>query len=203
MQELFSATSSSAKGKQELKKKAVVEMEEKHEINAENILRKVRVASAEVAELMKTWTYHNMVKVEMIAITDQSMTSFVEIENNKFLFSTVYGSNDGDFNVSIHPDESLNFYDGQSITMDMQDFIDYKTQIVVFDHAAVGILFIWSNKFQEGFLAKKLDHLPSEGNPMKILYSKLKRLKIELKKLNKAHFSDISSRINQKREELV
>ncbi|XVE49746.1 hypothetical protein DITRI_Ditri01bG0106000 [Diplodiscus trichospermus] len=147
----------------------------------------------------------------------------------------------------------------------MQEFVDCRNEIAVFDHIVAGPLFTWSNKHQEGFLARKLDQalindyweaiayveflapevsdhcpaliqfksssfqpakpfkfynfwakhsdflgvveeswkLPVKGNPMKILYNKLRRLKPELKKLNKAHFSDISFRVNQKIEELV
>ncbi|XVE65054.1 hypothetical protein DITRI_Ditri07aG0151500 [Diplodiscus trichospermus] len=169
-----------------------------------------------------------------------------------------------DFNVPIHPDESSNYNEGQAITTDMQEFIDCRNNLALFDHVASRPLFTWTNKHQEGFLAKKLDrvlindlwkastvveflapeisdHCPAliqfkesnlqppkpfkffnfsvkckeflqvvenswtmlaQGNPMKVLFSKLKRLKLELKKLNKLHFDDISARVNQKRGEL-
>ncbi|XVE57592.1 hypothetical protein DITRI_Ditri04bG0102500 [Diplodiscus trichospermus] len=219
------------------------------------------------------------VNVEVINCTDQSISSIIEMQNRKFLFTVVYGSNDskerkklwhhledvhrsfrdmpwlmaGDFNVSIHPDESSNHCEGQAVTMDMQEFIDCRNNMEVFDHGAIGPLFTWTNKQQEGFLAKKLDrvlindqwnftsiveflapeisdhspafiqikgknkqppkpfkffnfwvkqkeflkvvetswNMPAQGNPMKVLYCKLKRLKPELKKLNKTHFDDM------------
>ncbi|XVE74986.1 hypothetical protein DITRI_Ditri12bG0061700 [Diplodiscus trichospermus] len=48
---------------------------------------------------------------------------------------------EGDFNVSIHPEESSNYYEGQTITMEMQKFVDCRNQIVVYDHAAAGPLY--------------------------------------------------------------
>ncbi|XP_039011021.1 uncharacterized protein LOC120140024 [Hibiscus syriacus] len=43
---------------------------------------------------------------------------------------------------------------------------------------------------------------PSVGNPMQILFTKLKRLKAHLKDLNHTFYSDLSHRVNQKRIEL-
>ncbi|XP_039011849.1 uncharacterized protein LOC120140931 [Hibiscus syriacus] len=43
---------------------------------------------------------------------------------------------------------------------------------------------------------------PCQGNPMKKLFLKLKRLKSNLKQLNKESFSDISARVREKHEEI-
>ncbi|KAK8695970.1 hypothetical protein V6N13_001111 [Hibiscus sabdariffa] len=42
----------------------------------------------------------------------------------------------------------------------------------------------------------------ANGNPMQVLFTKLKRLKPHLKTFNKAHFADISGRVEAKRRQL-
>ncbi|XP_039031866.1 uncharacterized protein LOC120166705 [Hibiscus syriacus] len=44
--------------------------------------------------------------------------------------------------------------------------------------------------------------MPIQGNPMKKLFLKLKRLKVSLKTLNNDYYSDISTRVRLKREEI-
>ena len=44
--------------------------------------------------------------------------------------------------------------------------------------------------------------VPNGFNPMYILYSKLRRLKLCLKRLNQAHYSNISEKVAEKRAEL-
>ncbi|XVF77677.1 hypothetical protein PTKIN_Ptkin14bG0066400 [Pterospermum kingtungense] len=43
---------------------------------------------------------------------------------------------------------------------------------------------------------------PAHGNPMHVLFVKLKRLKPQLKSFNKMHFSDISRRVKGKKMQL-
>ncbi|XP_038992139.1 uncharacterized protein LOC120115513 [Hibiscus syriacus] len=44
--------------------------------------------------------------------------------------------------------------------------------------------------------------MPIQGNPMKKIFLKLKRLKVSLQNLNKGFFRDISTQVRQKREEI-
>ena len=45
--------------------------------------------------------------------------------------------------------------------------------------------------------------IPVQGNPMRMLHSKLKRLKQELRKFNQAQFGNISTKVAEKRRELA
>ena len=65
----------------------------------------------------------------------------------------------GDYNVTVHPSKSSNCSDSHMINSDMQEFIDARLQLSVFDHVHVGPKFTWTNKHQEGFLARKLDRV--------------------------------------------
>ncbi|XVE57714.1 hypothetical protein DITRI_Ditri04bG0111500 [Diplodiscus trichospermus] len=61
----------------------------------------------------------------------------------------------------------------------------------------------WTKHADFQKVVKDLWELPAKGSPMKVLYAKMKRLKLELKKFNKSHFGDISSKVSQKRSEPI
>ena len=64
----------------------------------------------------------------------------------------------GDFNIA-DTSESSSFNASYAIGNDMRDFKDVRNNISVYDHAFIGLLFTWTNKHQEGFMAKKLDRV--------------------------------------------
>ncbi|KAL4340743.1 hypothetical protein GQ457_08G017340 [Hibiscus cannabinus] len=106
---------------------------------------------------------------------------------------------------------------GHYSSSEMIDFQDYLAALVLSDHPYYGPLFTWTNKQEGSFLARKLDRLlindhcihalPTShskhvdfksivaeswtvactGNPMQVLFSKLKRLKPRLNSFNKEY----------------
>ena len=53
--------------------------------------------------------------------------------------------------------ESSPFNASYAISNDMRDFENVRNNISVYNHAFIGPLFTWTNKHQEGFMARKLD----------------------------------------------
>ena len=124
------------------------------------------------------------------ATTDQSITCCVTSESQKFYLSASYGCNEGidrrrlwshlshmhdsfsqdpwilagDFNIIAHPSESLNYNGSQVVTSDIREFTECTLQLSVFDHAYTGPNFTWSNRQQDGFLARKLDRVLINDN---------------------------------------
>ncbi|KAE8724823.1 hypothetical protein F3Y22_tig00009840pilonHSYRG00015 [Hibiscus syriacus] len=237
----------------------------------------------------KQWSF------SILSASDQSLSIAGNINGCRTLITAVYGSNSGigrrglwdhlrsleslvgsspwvvggDFNVVLSVDESSDFESlGVHNSSDMEDFQDCLGDLDLLDHPFLGPTFTWSNRQDEGFLARKLDRIlvnpewltahpdsfaefkaqgasdhclgmiwtqndalarrpkpfkffncwtsnvgfmgvvklswleQCAGNPMQRLFSKLKRLKPRLKELNKEHFSDISSKVLNKRAEL-
>ncbi|KAK8599132.1 hypothetical protein V6N13_077066 [Hibiscus sabdariffa] len=85
----------------------------------------------------------------------------------------------------------------------MLDFVNCQGEIDVTDHPFSGNLFTWCNHREEDPLSRKLDRVlvPVLGNPLQVLFAKLKRLKEPLKKFNKEKFGGISNKVLQKRVE--
>ena len=122
-------------------------------------------------------------QVSLIDITDQSITTSIKLDDHSFFFSAIYGCNEDmdrrrlwshlysnksiildepwflirEFNFTVHPSESFNFFESQLINSDMKEFIEAKNRIPVFDHVTFGPLFTWINKHLDGFIARKLD----------------------------------------------
>ena len=63
----------------------------------------------------------------------------------------------GDFNIIADTSESSPFNASYAINNDMRDFEDVRNNISVYDHVFVGPLFTWTNKHQQGFMARKLE----------------------------------------------
>ena len=119
----------------------------------------------------------------MIGASDQSITACVDYDSKKFILSGIYGSNEGmdrrllwrhleciynsgltvpwllagDFNIIANASERHPFNDTQAINADMRDFEELRNHILVYDHAYTGAEFTWTNKHQDGFIARKLD----------------------------------------------
>ena len=154
------------------------------------------------------------------------------------------------------------------INFDMKEFNEVRNRISVFYLVASGPLFTWTNKHQEGFIARKLDRMlinsswhsryaqshveflapkvsnhcptyillqrdiisppkpfkffnywarhhgfldlvehswffPAHGNPMRRLYDKLKRLKVDLRNFNQTQFGGLTNKVAEKRKELA
>ena len=111
-------------------------------------------------------------KVNMLAVSDQSISCYVEISMKKFYFSAIYKYNDGlnrrilwshlkkihksiqmepwilagDFNVIVKANDSSSFTNTVVANSDIKDFTKSKDQLSKFDHAASGPLFTWTNK---------------------------------------------------------
>ena len=67
------------------------------------------------------------------------------------------GFNSRDFNIIVHPSKSSSYNGFQGLTSEVKEFFECIHQIAIFDHAYIGLLFTWSNRQWEGFVAKKLD----------------------------------------------
>ncbi|XP_039038759.1 uncharacterized protein LOC120176401 [Hibiscus syriacus] len=130
----------------------------------------------------------------------------------------------GDFNIFLHFQESSDHeLLGPYTSPDMSDFQEFTHELNLLDHLYFGPKFSWRNKQHDLFLAKKLDRIlinptwdsffqhsfveflapgvsehNAQGNPMMILFSKLKRLKVCLKKFNKDNFNNLSDRVKLK-----
>ncbi|XP_039045257.1 uncharacterized protein LOC120184986 [Hibiscus syriacus] len=127
----------------------------------------------------------------------------------------------GDFNVILNNYKSNDQeFTGMFTSSDMLDFQEIIQDLQLHDHPYFGPTFSWSNKqmvdlhkeahsnkpkpfkffncwtLHPGFLniVSQSWSLAAQGNPMKSLFLKLKRLKVSLKQLNKDYFSDIKAR---------
>ena len=124
-------------------------------------------------------------QVDIVDIMDQSITCSVNSDSHKFVFSIIYGVNEGverrklwqhlialqgvvsqkpwilagDWNVMAHPSKSSKFDGSQVPNLDMKEFTECLEHLAVFDHNFTGLLFTWSNKQGEGFMARKLDRV--------------------------------------------
>ena len=65
----------------------------------------------------------------------------------------------GDFNIIASASESHPFNATQAIIADIRDFEELRNHILVYDHAYNGAEFTWTNKHQDGFIARKLDRV--------------------------------------------
>ncbi|XP_039009388.1 uncharacterized protein LOC120137798 [Hibiscus syriacus] len=253
--------------------------------------RKVRTAALGVITLL------NELKKKKNDHLDRSKNSTAEgsFQGAPLIITATYGSNDGitrrllwhqlreidnkyghlpwilggDFNIILNANETSDCeLLGPISSPKMKDFLDITQELSLHDHPYFGLLFTWSNKQQESFLARKLNRVlinplwaaefqnsfveflapgPSDhcmalvwlnkevqanrpkpfkffnfwtlhpsfnhevqqswqqaiqGNPMQVLFYKLKRLKGCLKRLNIDCYSDISTRVKQKKSEL-
>ena len=101
-------------------------------------------------------------QVDLVASTDQSITCRIEVDSKVFFFSAIHSrlSQDpwllfGDFNITAKTSES---YPVSQITSnDMREFMDAMLKISVFDHVFTGPILTWTNRQQDGFIARKLD----------------------------------------------
>ena len=130
--------------------------------------------------------WDDTLKVDLIGMSDQSITFCVENDLKKFIFSSIYGYNEGrdrrrlwshlhslqnsflqepwvlagDFNVIAHLEESSKLHGSHVVTADMREFVEARDKLLVFNHAFQGLNFTWSNKHHPSdFLAKKLDRI--------------------------------------------
>ena len=129
--------------------------------------------------------WRDVVKVSLISTSDQSITSMIEYDTKKFILSGIYGCNEGvdrkklwrhlesiynegytepwmlagDYNVIATAEESCPFNANFGINADMRDFVEVRRYILVYDHAFTGTMFTWTNKHQDGFIARKLDRV--------------------------------------------
>ena len=127
--------------------------------------------------------WDNSIRVNLIASNDQCITCNVSYDSKQFILSAVYGSNEGtnrrnlwshlstvngsinqepwlivgDFNIIVHPSETSSYNGVQGLTSKAKEFSECIQQNAIFDHAYTGPLFTWSNRQEEGFVAKKLD----------------------------------------------
>ncbi|XVE52672.1 hypothetical protein DITRI_Ditri02bG0141600 [Diplodiscus trichospermus] len=126
--------------------------------------------------------WRDAIKVEMVAASDQSMTCFIEYNSLRFLFTALYGSNDGgvkkkfwkhlenlhssfhdfpwmlagDFNITISPTDSSNFSEGHAITAKIKDFVDCRNTIAVYDHFVSGPCLLGQTSIKLAFLQGNL-----------------------------------------------
>ena len=56
----------------------------------------------------------------------------------------------GDFNVLAYPYESSKYDGNQGPNADIEEFTKCMQNIIVFDHAYIGLLYTWSNRQGEG-----------------------------------------------------
>ena len=115
---------------------------------------------------------------------DQSITCSFFSDSYNFVLSSIYGSNKGvdrrrlwshlfslngdsskpwllarDFNVLAHPSESSSFDGSQMPNSDVRDFIDCMHELAIFYLVYVWLMFTWTNRQREGFIARKLDRV--------------------------------------------
>ena len=119
--------------------------------------------------------------MDLVASTDQSITYRIEVDSKVFFFSAIYRCNEGtvkrrlwdhlvlihsrlsqepwllsgDFNIITNTSESYQV--SQIISNDMRDFMDAMLKISVFDHVFTGPILTWTNRQEDGFIARKLD----------------------------------------------
>ncbi|XP_039071287.1 uncharacterized protein LOC120218420 [Hibiscus syriacus] len=118
--------------------------------------------------------------------TSQSITVKCIFNNESFIITTIYGTNNGlsrrllwqtlrdldlsfgtfpwilggDFNTYLDPKESSDFdLLGPFYSSDMKDFHDVIFDLQLCDHPYFGPTFTWSNKQKENYLARKLDRV--------------------------------------------
>ncbi|XP_039041212.1 uncharacterized protein LOC120179791 [Hibiscus syriacus] len=229
----------------------------------------------------------------VLKVDDQTITIQGNLGDRNVYVSTVYGSNSGairkelwnqlsevstlvgnniwivggDFNVTAEAVESSSFEVG-FLSSEIEDLQNCMTTLELMDHHFFGPVFTWSNKHDEGFLARKLDRVlvndhwcegfsnshvefqapgvsehsmvvtwyshdsltsrpkpfkyfnfwalhPDfkevvgkswaevvQGDPIQALFCKIKRLKAELRAFNKRFYSNISGKVDEKREQL-
>ena len=127
--------------------------------------------------------WKDVFQVSLSAAIDHSIIVSIKFDSQSFFFTAIYGCNDGidrrrlwshlnsihntvlegfwflvkDLNVIMDPSESLSSFGNHLLSSDMKDFIEACRKISIFDHAYLGPFFAWSNKHQEGFLARKFD----------------------------------------------
>ena len=65
----------------------------------------------------------------------------------------------GDYNIIATAEESCPFNATSGINGDMRDFEEVRRYILVYDHAFTGEMFTWTNKHQDGLIARKLDRV--------------------------------------------
>ncbi|KAE8691842.1 Bifunctional dTDP-4-dehydrorhamnose 3,5-epimerase/dTDP-4-dehydrorhamnose reductase [Hibiscus syriacus] len=177
----------------------------------ETMEKKPRVAASGVVELIKDLKSKNKSHLD------------------KFLLTGIYGHNDrvatrslwqdlrviesrypnypwilgGDFNVTMYPHKSSNhehMAPGSSdhclalVNLNKEIQFNKPKPFKIFNCWTLHHIFL--NIFSQYW------YPPCQGNPMKKLFLKLKRLKSNLKQLNKESFSDISARVREKQEEI-
>ncbi|XP_039025208.1 uncharacterized protein LOC120158443 [Hibiscus syriacus] len=122
----------------------------------------------------------------VLRVSDQSLTIAGSVNGHRTLITIVYGSNsrtvrrglwdqlkylerevgsapwvvEGDFNAILRAEESSDF-ETLSIynSPGMKDFQGCLEDLDLLDHPFLGPLFTWTNKHDEGFLARKLDRI--------------------------------------------
>ncbi|KAK8633411.1 hypothetical protein V6N13_014257 [Hibiscus sabdariffa] len=146
-------------------------------------------------------------KFEKVFQSDQLITCYLSNGSDKLCPS------------AVSPHESFDYDGSQSLSGAMQEFLDCQEDLDVFDHSYIGSFFTWCNFREEAPLLRKLDRVlvehpnflkivedfwvqPSGGNPLQLLFTKLKRLKGPLKQYNKEVFGDLSTRVQAHQVEL-
>ena len=125
--------------------------------------------------------WNGNMQVDLVAVTDQSITCRIQEDSKDFYFSAIYGSNEGlerrrlwshlvslksilfddpwllvgDFNIIAAPSESVPV--SQAVSNEMREFNDAMVQLSIFDHVFSGSLLTWTNRQLDGFIARKLD----------------------------------------------
>ncbi|XVF64887.1 hypothetical protein PTKIN_Ptkin09bG0203000 [Pterospermum kingtungense] len=126
------------------------------------------------------WKKH--VQVNLYCSSARSISYFVNCNAGKFLLTAIYGMNTGverralwthlthisnnieipwvlggDFNVIASIDEISN--SNQVHNLDIQDFATCMDDLNLHDHVFASSIFTWTNRQDEGFVAKKLDRV--------------------------------------------
>ncbi|XP_039056349.1 uncharacterized protein LOC120199288 [Hibiscus syriacus] len=145
------------------------------------------VGNSDFAEGGRIWIlWRKHWSFSIFSASDQSLSIAGNINGCRTLITTVYGSNSGigrrglwdhlrsleslvgsspwvvggDFNVVLSANESSDFESlGVHSFSDMEDFQDCLGDLDLLDHPFLGPTFTWSNRQDEGFLARKLDRI--------------------------------------------
>ncbi|MBA0719092.1 hypothetical protein Golax_006798 [Gossypium laxum] len=170
-----------------------------HELDEgeENSPRKSRATASRVANLMKGFlrTYgeaengriwiiwRNNVRLQLVAVTDQSITCSFQASSKQGYFTAIYGRNEsrercrlwehlkdiqqgvganpwslaGDFNVIADIKESFGSQCSSQLMRDIEEFLKCINGLELQDHSYFGPTYTWSNLQKESYLARKLD----------------------------------------------
>ena len=121
--------------------------------------------------------------VDLLVVTDQSITYRIRLDPATFYFNAIYACNKGverrrlwnhlislksslsdepwtlagDFNIIAHHSESCTA--ALMVNSDNKEFTEAMHRLFVFDHVFSGPIFTWSNRQQDSFISRKLDRV--------------------------------------------